>query len=45
VEALISDPPRRAAMGSAARRRARERFSAALIVPRYEALYWRVCHT
>ena len=32
-------------MGQAARRRARERFSADVIVPRYEALYRRVCHT
>jgi N-acetyl-alpha-D-glucosaminyl L-malate synthase BshA len=45
VEALISDPTRRTAMGSAARHRAHERFSADVIVPRYEALYWRVCHT
>jgi N-acetyl-alpha-D-glucosaminyl L-malate synthase BshA len=44
VEALISDPTRRAAMGAAARRRAHERFSADVIVPRYEALYRRVCH-
>ena len=44
VEALISDPRRRTAMGAAARRRAQERFSADVIVPRYEALYRRVCH-
>ncbi len=45
LESLLSDPPRRIAMGEAARRRARERFSADAIVPLYEALYRRVCHT
>ena len=43
IESLIQDPPRRTAMGQAARRRARELFSADAIVPRYEALYRRVC--
>jgi N-acetyl-alpha-D-glucosaminyl L-malate synthase BshA len=43
VESLLADPPRRAALGRAARQRAREHFSAAAIVPRYEALYRRVC--
>jgi L-malate glycosyltransferase len=43
VESLINDPPRRAALGRAAQDRARERFSAEIIVPRYEALYRRVC--
>ena len=43
VESLIQDPARRAAMGVAAQQRARERFSAEVIVPRYEALYRRVC--
>ncbi|HVW20447.1 MAG TPA: N-acetyl-alpha-D-glucosaminyl L-malate synthase BshA [Opitutaceae bacterium] len=43
VEGLLADPARRAAMGAAARRRARELFSADAIVPRYEALYRRVC--
>jgi N-acetyl-alpha-D-glucosaminyl L-malate synthase BshA len=43
MEALIADPARRIAMGEAGRRRARERFSAGVIVPRYEALYRRVC--
>ena len=43
VEALLRDPARREAMGGAARRRAAEKFTAAVIVPRYEALYWRVC--
>jgi len=45
LEALISDPTRRAALGEAARHRARERFSADVIVPLYEALYRRVCLT
>jgi hypothetical protein len=45
VEALIADPTRRAAMGAAARRRAMDRFSANVIVPRYEEIYRRVCHT
>jgi L-malate glycosyltransferase len=43
VESLIHDPARRTAMGLAAQKMARERFSAAAIVPRYEALYRRVC--
>jgi N-acetyl-alpha-D-glucosaminyl L-malate synthase BshA len=43
VEGLIREPKRRAAMGMAARRRAKEHFSAEVIVPRYEALYHRVC--
>ena len=43
VENLIQDPKRRLEMGQAAQRRARERFSAEVIVPRYEALYRRVC--
>ena len=43
VENLIADPACRAALGRAARHRARERFSADVIVPRYEALYHRVC--
>ena len=45
VQDLIADPTRRAAMGTAARRRALDRFSADVIVPRYEAIYRRVCHT
>ena len=40
---LLADPARRAALGRAAQRRARENFSATAIVPRYEALYRRVC--
>ena len=43
VESLIQNPARRAAMGHAAQQRARERFSAEVIVPRYEALYQGVC--
>ena len=43
IESLIGEPKRRLAMGEAARRRAREHFSADAIVPRYEALYQRVC--
>ena len=39
VESLIKDPSRRAALGRTAQDRARERFSAKAIVPRYEALY------
>jgi glycosyltransferase involved in cell wall biosynthesis len=36
---LIADPARRARMGQAARRRARENYSAAAVVPRIEAVY------
>lgn len=43
VESLIKDPTRRATLGRAAQDRARKRFSAKVIVPRYEALYRRVC--
>ncbi|MEO6569077.1 MAG: N-acetyl-alpha-D-glucosaminyl L-malate synthase BshA, partial [Opitutaceae bacterium] len=43
VESLIADPVKRTAFGEAARKRARELFSADAIVPRYEALYRRVC--
>jgi N-acetyl-alpha-D-glucosaminyl L-malate synthase BshA len=42
VEGLMQDANRRKAMGEAAQRRARERFSAEAIVPLYEALYRRV---
>ena len=45
LEALIQDEPRRRALGSAAQARARERFSAEVIVPRYEALYRRLCRS
>jgi N-acetyl-alpha-D-glucosaminyl L-malate synthase BshA len=43
VESLIRDSAARARLGEAAQRRARERFSADVIVPSYEALYRRVC--
>jgi N-acetyl-alpha-D-glucosaminyl L-malate synthase BshA len=43
VESLIADPELRARMSAGAQRRAREMFSADAIVPRYEALYRRVC--
>ena len=43
VESLIENPARRIALGRAAQQRARERFSAEVVVPRYEALYQRVC--
>lgn len=43
VENLIQDSMLRANLGRAAQARAREHFSAAAIVPRYEALYRRVC--
>ncbi|HXB58220.1 MAG TPA: N-acetyl-alpha-D-glucosaminyl L-malate synthase BshA [Candidatus Acidoferrales bacterium] len=43
VEMLIREPRRRTTMGLAAQQRAKEHFSAKVIVPRYEALYDRVC--
>lgn len=43
IEGLLEDPNRRAAMGRAAQVRAKEKFSAEVIVPKYEALYRRVC--
>jgi len=42
AQSLIHDPERRRAMGLAAQARAKENFSAEVIVPRYEALYYRV---
>ena len=42
LEGLIDDKTRRGALGRAAQDRARERFSAEVIVPRYEALYRRL---
>ena len=42
VQMLIREPARRVELGRAARQRARERFSAEVIVPRYEALYRRL---
>jgi N-acetyl-alpha-D-glucosaminyl L-malate synthase BshA len=43
VENLIQNPVRRTELGHAAQVRAQEHFSAEIIVPRYEALYRRVC--
>jgi N-acetyl-alpha-D-glucosaminyl L-malate synthase BshA len=43
VESLLQDPARRHALGQAAQLRAAAQFSAQAIVPRYEALYRRVC--
>lgn len=43
VETLLKKPGLRAKLGRAAQQRARKHFSAAAIVPRYEALYRRVC--
>ena len=43
ADSLLRDPARRSALGRAAQTRAREKFSAAAIIPRYEALYRRVC--
>lgn len=42
VDALLEDGTRRKGLGTAARRRAQEAFSAARIVPQYEAFYRRV---
>ena len=42
LEQLIDDETRREALGRAAQARARERFAAESIVPRYEALYRRL---
>ncbi|HKB57121.1 MAG TPA: N-acetyl-alpha-D-glucosaminyl L-malate synthase BshA [Lacunisphaera sp.] len=43
IESLLRDPARRTAMGRVAQARARRQFSAAAIVPRYEAIYRKVC--
>jgi L-malate glycosyltransferase len=43
TEELIRNRAARETMGKAARQRAREQFSADVIVPKYEALYRRVC--
>jgi L-malate glycosyltransferase len=40
---LIQNPARRQTIGRAAQSRARKEFSANVIVPRYEALYHRLC--
>lgn len=42
AETLLLDPKKRSAMGEVGRLHARKNFSAAAIVPRYEALYRRV---
>jgi L-malate glycosyltransferase len=42
IEALLREPARRNEMGQAAQQRARQLFSADVIVPQYEALYRRV---
>jgi len=43
LEAILRDPQLRTSLGAAARTRARDHFSAAAIVPCYEAVYRRVC--
>ena len=43
VSALIADPPRRQALGAAAKIRAAELFSAERIVGRYVDFYRKVC--
>jgi N-acetyl-alpha-D-glucosaminyl L-malate synthase BshA len=43
VESLIRDPVRRGVLGRAAQERAQALFSPDVVVPRYEALYRRVC--
>jgi N-acetyl-alpha-D-glucosaminyl L-malate synthase BshA len=43
LEDLIDDDDRRQRLGRAAQARARDRFSAEVIVPQYEALYRRLC--
>ncbi len=43
VEELMKDADRRVAFGHAAQRCANDRFSADVIVPRYESLYRRIC--
>ncbi|MBE2215832.1 MAG: N-acetyl-alpha-D-glucosaminyl L-malate synthase BshA [Opitutaceae bacterium] len=45
MDSLLGDRERRLAMGAAAKTRARALFSAEVIVPRYEAVYRRVCAT
>ena len=42
LDALLADPERRARMGAAGQRRARELFHASSVVPRLEALYERL---
>jgi L-malate glycosyltransferase len=44
AEELIRNPARRETLGRAAQLRAQAEFSANVIVPRYEALYHRLCN-
>ena len=44
AEELIRNPERRETLGRAAQLRAQTEFSANVIVPRYEALYYRLCN-
>ena len=44
AEELIRNPARRETLGRAAQLRAQTEFSANVIVPRYEALYNRLCN-
>jgi N-acetyl-alpha-D-glucosaminyl L-malate synthase BshA len=44
VESLIQNPNRRERLGDAARERALKQFSPEVIIPKYEALYRRVCN-
>jgi N-acetyl-alpha-D-glucosaminyl L-malate synthase BshA len=43
VESLIDDPKRRLLLGRTAQARAHKKFSSEVVVPRYEALYRRIC--
>lgn len=43
IESLLADAERRERLGRAAQERARTLFSPAIVIPRYEALYRRVC--
>lgn len=45
LDQLINDPGQRTRLGEAARRRAGDHFSAAVIVPQYEELYRRAVNT
>ena len=45
TEELVQNAGLRSAMGQKAKERAVGRFSAEVIVPRYEALYERVCES
>lgn len=43
IESLIANPTKRLALGRAAQKSAHKKFSAEVILPRYETLYQRVC--